>query len=85
VRVGPWYYGIDARPGILLSPSTLLYGRIGVCGTSLKLNTDASNEFTAVGTFEQTSFSGSKRRNGAFLRLGGGIEHHLTSNLTFVP
>lgn len=80
VRIGPWQYGIDLRPGILLTPTTLLYGRVGVTGTTLKSHTDIENSFVLAGVGSPVSISNSTHKHGHYLRLGLGIEKLICSH-----
>ncbi len=80
VRVGPWHYGIDFRPGILLTPQTLFYGRVGITNTQIRYHTDASNAGILGEPFDVEVIE-SEHRQGPFLRLGLGIEQALCSRL----
>jgi opacity protein-like surface antigen len=74
-------YGIDLRPGLLLNPITLLYGRIGLGMATMKLST--KNNFQAASSGESLllPLNLSKRRTQASVRAGGGIEYALTPKL----
>jgi opacity protein-like surface antigen len=67
-------YGIDLRPGILVSCDTLLYARIGVAGAHVTLNSTAA----AAGInllSSSTTLPLSTGKSVAALRLGVGAEH----------
>jgi opacity protein-like surface antigen len=80
IRSSTWQYGFDLRPGVLLNPLTLLYGRVGVSAAQVKANSDAL--FTGAGAPlwslpESASASAWK----ATFRVGAGLEYLLTSRL----
>lgn len=82
MRVSDVQYGFDFRPGWAVTPLTLLYGRIGVGRAQLRLRADSNYtlvQFTEVGSLPLNS---SAHRTRATLRLGGGLEHHITPHLT---
>lgn len=75
-------YGFDFRPGWRVTPLTLLYGRVGVSRANLRLKTNNSYslvEFTEVGSL---AFKSSAHHTKAALRLGGGVEHHISPRVT---
>ena len=78
-KLNPWDFGLDIRPGFLLSCDSLVYGKIGVGFNKLKLQQCSSGDITlnVVGTaFDLANASNqicaSKKRG--VLRLGGGLE-----------
>lgn len=80
-------YGFDLRPGILVSPTTLFYGRVGVAFNRLSatVNPVLSEAFLSP-TFSPpenltfaSSFSSKKNLTG--LRLGLGFEKYITPHL----
>lgn len=79
--LGSWQYGIDFRPGILLTPQTLFYGRIGVTSTKIKFNTHITNELVESATTFDVSSSDSQHKHGHYLRCGLGMEQFLTPHL----
>ncbi len=82
LKVSSVQYGFDFRPGWIMTPFTLLYGRIGVGRAQLSSKTDDSFfviEGADVGTLPLEL---SAHRTRATLRLGGGVEYHLTPHLT---
>lgn len=80
VNVGPWQYGIDARPGLLFG-KTLLYARVGVAFSRLELETESRNS-AGIPELFNFPFNDSKNKHSQFLRVGGGIERHFTPRLT---
>ena len=82
VTIGPWSYGLDFRPGLLFSPSTLLYGRVGFNCAHRKLDSDLENYGARSGSQPWTlPLVTSDSKRGCFLRLGGGIEQYLGEHL----
>lgn len=81
---------MDLRPGILLSPDTLLYGRVGAAFNTLKITSDSINMGSYVfpvffnrslqlNTASALVASDSKDVTG--LRLGAGLEQYLGYNI----
>lgn len=83
VTLGPWHYGADFRPGILLTPQTMLYGRIGVVGTRFSFNTRIKNSLVIPGNSFEIPVSESAHKHGHFLRVGLGMEQFLGTHLAF--
>ncbi len=82
IKIGPWGGGIDGRPGLLLSPGTLLYGRVGFNYTQVKLNSEILNfGFRMSNAPWSIPIADSKRTNRCYLRLGGGLEQLLSNRL----
>ncbi len=82
VRIGPWRYGFDFRPGFLLTPTTLLYGRVGVTGAKVRFNTDAKNVFALIGeTSPFVAVRESIHKHGHFLNFGLGLEKFICNHL----
>jgi opacity protein-like surface antigen len=80
-------YGIDLRPGILLTPDTLFYGRIGTAFNELSFDSDASTTIMFFAPFFDPEtlnlalpLSASKNR--AALRLGAGIEQFISQHFS---
>lgn len=69
-------FGIDVRGGVLMSPSTMLYGRVGTALNRIYIDTITMFSYTP------TRLVNSRKKNAPGLRLGGGMEHELASNLT---
>jgi opacity protein-like surface antigen len=67
-------FGIDIRPGVLLTPSTMLYGRVGAAFNRIQLHT------TTVVNNNAATLVNSRKKNATGLRLGGGMEHEFCSN-----
>ena len=82
LRINSVQYGVDFRPGWTITPRTLLYGRVGVGVAKLKYTT--TNSFTLVDGNDQgfVSLTLHDDKTRAALRLGGGLEYQLSSNLT---
>lgn len=73
-------YGIDLRPGFLVDPSTLIYGRIGVVEAKTTLNTSFSSSNASF----LSSSNPQKSQYTPGLRLGFGLAHAISEhwNLT---
>lgn len=74
-------YGVDLRPGIFLTPLTLLYSRVGVAAAEVKVYPNA--EFignTPVPSWALSTSDSAKLWKAAF-RFGLGLEQLLTSSL----
>lgn len=67
------HYSFYVAPGYLVTPKTLVYGKLAYHNTKLKMD---GNDF---GYYESDDINGSKRFNG--WGLGGGISTMLTDNL----
>ncbi|MBS0623030.1 MAG: hypothetical protein JSS62_00225 [Verrucomicrobia bacterium] len=85
VEIAPLQYGIDVRPGWLLSPQALLYAR---AGTSLATITATSNtNFFGFDQHDPPNYTYSlqqnlsKRLSGCSLRLGVGLEQVISRHL----
>lgn len=76
-------FAIDLKPGILLSPVVLLYGRIGKSFNEIKLATNATFIVNLIPdpSMNQTFIlATNNRENFEGYRLGGGLEAKLTPN-----
>lgn len=81
-RVGPWHYGVDVRPGLLVGTCACLYGRVGVEWSTIKIQESAQSTVYADDVLEfilPVSNAHTKKR--AHLRLGVGFEKCLGSHL----
>jgi Outer membrane protein beta-barrel domain len=78
-KLSNFQFGIDLRPGVLLTPDSMLYGRIGVAISDLDLNTNAT--FAGFNPADPLSWVVllplSVKKDVAALRLGGGLEQHI--------
>jgi len=74
VSIGHWRYGIGLRPGFLLTPSTLLYGRVGFTASKIRYNTDTENVFSVADAATPIPFRESLRNHNCFLNFGLGLE-----------
>lgn len=90
VKLNNGEFGVDFRPGYLVAPNTLLYGRIGAAFNKISLTTN--NTYVVAGSKEgEGSYSYTSTlpvtntKNALGLRLGLGAEHYLGNNfaLTF--
>ena len=75
LKINPWQYGIAIRPGVLLSPETLLYVTVGTSVARLRAHSDVNYNNPAAGIVLDFPLSAHSTR--AVLRLGGGIEYIL--------
>lgn len=71
--------GIDLRPGYLLTPQSMLYGRVGVAFSHLKLNTHSSLTGFDIVDEETWSLNAAtdESKNRGALRLGAGLEQNI--------
>ena len=82
VKTSSIQFGGDLRPGILVTPLTLLYGRVGVSAAKIHTHVDVLNStnssnvetFSVPGSFESEAWK-------AAFRLGLGLEYLLTLKL----
>lgn len=85
VKLNDLEYGIDIKPGFYLSPSSLLYGRIGAAITDLELDSNSLLElsfpFSGINV-PQLPLNKESDKNTVGLRLGLGIEQYLNHNFT---
>ena len=82
VKSSIWQYGLDLRPGFLLMPLTLIYGRVGVSAAEIKAHSNASvSANNGAGITWALADANSKSNWKATFRLGLGIEQLLTSKL----
>ena len=90
-KVNPFEFGIDLRPGIFLSCTTLAYGRLGLAFnrvavkvetiTNINLDLPTSDVLVRSRTINER-YQASK--NNAAFRIGAGIEHRFyCEDLTF--
>lgn len=75
-------FGLDLRPGYLITPSTLFYGKVGVAFNRVSIRTTST--FSASGinfpSGASTSQSAHAKKNAGGLRLGAGLEKQFCSN-----
>ena len=84
IRVGPWHYGIDARPGFLLDPATLLYARVGIEWARIKLEEIADYRAFGGGSLQfDLPIYASRSKPASHLRLGLGFEKYIGSHVSF--
>ena len=80
IKASPFQFGLDLRPGFLLKPEMLFYGRVGFA--SVKLTQSGKSEGAAVYSFGGFSNSypfalnPSNTSNKIALRLGTGFEYY---------
>lgn len=75
--IGPWHWGVDFRPGVLLTPQTLLYGRVGITQAHVKYSSIVSNVLVLGPTTSVISVNERAKRCQHFLRVGLGVEQFL--------
>ncbi len=78
LEVKSFGYGIDLRPGFMLSEDAMLYARVGV-GMNKLLPTYSETKFGTPTVFIDAN---KKAKHKASLRLGVGIEQRIFDNLT---
>ncbi|MCC5832756.1 MAG: outer membrane beta-barrel protein [Chlamydiales bacterium] len=76
-KIDPWQFGFDARPGLLLSSSTLFFAAIGTSRASLEGH--SMGRFILMNPDGFVELERSKKAKRATLRLGGGMEYALNS------
>ncbi len=84
VEASTWPYSLDLRPGVLLTPRTLFYGRVGISAAKIKVDSHAVDSgFIIVAPTSQWILPEhtSKDKWNPALRLGIGIEYQLCSRL----
>jgi opacity protein-like surface antigen len=77
-------FGIDFRPGFMMDTNTMLYGRLGLAfnrATLKSSNTFVFNDFRESTTY-QTPFYKTKSHNQTAVRLGIGLERHVSESLS---
>ncbi len=76
-------YGLDIRPGILIKPEMLVYGRVGFARTkvSLSSNLQGTTVYIASGSKSDNDFTLLSTINTykTGLHVGGGFEYHLNA------
>jgi opacity protein-like surface antigen len=72
-------YGVDLRPGIFLTSTTLLFGDIGAAFNSIHLNSNSLVTINnlRINTTATTPLASNVKKNITSLRLGGGIEERI--------
>jgi opacity protein-like surface antigen len=92
VKLNCFEYGIDALPGVVVAPETLVYGRVGIAFNSLDLA--HNNTFTQTNSLFPTPVSvvstlnTDEKKNVTGLRLGLGVEEylgdHFAANIDYI-
>jgi opacity protein-like surface antigen len=84
VKLNPVEFGVDLRPGWLVSPDTLLYGRVGVAINRVRLQSASLGVLSIPGypIIAGTLLAPSSSKNIAGLRLGMGVEKHISPHLS---
>ena len=86
VNVSPTQFGLFLRPGVMLSPTSLLYGRIGTSFATITYSTNVTDTKILAETPTIISFPlmipANKRTHRAALQLGTGLEQALNNQLT---
>lgn len=86
-KISPVQFSAALRPGILLSPQTLLYGRVGATMARVNFNatTTADGDLSIISSPDintPLNLFASNTKQGAFLQLGGGLEQYLDEHWT---
>ncbi|MCH9626964.1 MAG: hypothetical protein S4CHLAM2_05960 [Chlamydiales bacterium] len=81
VKTSTWQYGFDLKPGALLTPFTLLYGRVGISATEIKVQSNALSARSGGGVSWAVPVSSTAHQWKAAFRLGLGVEQLLTERL----
>ena len=77
-------FGADFRPGFMMDTNTMLYGRIGVAFNRATLKTSNTFVFNNLGdsiTYV-SPFYKTKNHNAPALRLGIGLERHVSDSIS---
>lgn len=82
-RVNSFQFGIDLRPGFLVTANSLLYGRVGVAYARPKLDVTTTINVIDSENDEIVALAavGSKDKHFGALRLGAGLEQHICRGL----
>lgn len=83
LRVDPFSYGFDLRPGYQICDPSLLYVRVGVGVKRVRQFANVRGTLFGNNTFVDISHSTSRAKTRAVLRLGLGFEYALFENLNF--
>ena len=81
-------YGIDIRPGYLFDTNTLVYGRVGLGFNKVNIKNklivtyDNFVNFSSLGKHSNTTLAPNHSKNKTALRLGVGLEHNLSDNIS---
>ena len=75
-------YGVDVRPGLLITPSTLFFARVGVAFNEVRVNTNSNVTINNLdtGNVRTTTLPANVNKHIEALRLGGGIEERIGSH-----
>ncbi|MBS0288656.1 MAG: outer membrane beta-barrel protein [Proteobacteria bacterium] len=78
-KLNQFQYGLDLRPGVLLTPTSMLYGRVGFAINDLDLNSDSFVLASDVGDIEGGSLalSLSEEKDKVAWRIGLGLEQSI--------
>lgn len=80
-RLSPFQFGVDLRPGLLITPESMLYARVGVAFAekTVRVNDNFTGQTLAGGAVGSFNFSTSAEteKDVAALRLGAGVETHI--------
>lgn len=79
-----WEYGVDLKPGYLYNPCSMVYARVGAAFNRLTVDSASALNNVAGGAQADSFVSFSDDRSRAGLRLGLGLEHAMTPNLSFI-
>lgn len=76
--------GIDLRPGFLLGPNVIAYGRVGVAFNQLTSSSNVNFSYSnmAENIVVTSSLSGDSTKNVTGLRLGLGLETYICKNIS---
>jgi opacity protein-like surface antigen len=83
VKLDDAEWGLDLRPGFMLTPRTLFYGRVGMAFNHMQLKSSADLNLTApgVGNNASSSIFVKDSKNVTALRLGAGLEQLITPHI----
>lgn len=80
-RLSPFQFGVDIRPGLLVTPESMLYARVGVAFAekTVRINDAFTGETSSNGAAGSWNFatSAETEKDVAALRLGAGLETHI--------
>jgi len=85
-NVSPTQFGLFLRPGVMLTPTSLLYARVGTSVINIRYDTTNSSQKTltigASGLAFPTTLHANKCITRAALQLGAGLEQAINDKLT---
>jgi outer membrane immunogenic protein len=82
IHLNNFEVALDARPGFLLTPSTLIYGKIGAAFNKIHINSFSKFQAAAIDPGSTVTLPYNISRSDTGLRLGVGLEERITAHLS---